>query len=364
MIALDIKKENLEAYLKSLFGKDLKLLSVRKMGETIPTTEDVKGFGYGSPLLVEYEAKRKKGSAVISTMRVQHGFGHDHFSDRARILIWQNSTFAKLPDHVPSLDVGYFSRQGKLVSTGDAREYFLLMPKVEGKEYFFDLERVKEGGATDLDHDRALALSNYLAGIHSAKKDCPPLYQRKIREMVGDGECIFGILDDYPDNPSFLDPDELREIEKICVDWRWLLRDKARRLCQVHGDFHPWNVMFREGTDFTVLDRSRGEWGEAADDITAMAMNYIFYSVQKSLRLTGDLKDLFELFFENYLEKTGDEEMLEVIAPFFAFRAVVVASPTWYPLLSDDVRRTLFNFLENVLACKQFNYRDVNSYLA
>ncbi len=361
---MDLKKEHLEAYLKSLFGKDLKLLSMRKMGETIPTTEDVKGFGYGSPLLVEYEKKRKKDSAVISTMRVQHGFGHDHFSDRAKILIWQNSTFAKLPKHVPSLDVGYFSDKGKMVSAGDAREYFLLMPKVEGKEYFYDLERVKEKGATALDFDRAVALSNYLAEIHAVKYDCPPLYQRKIREIVGDGECIFGILDDYPENPSFLDPDELRDIEKLCVDWRWLLRSRASRLCQVHGDFHPWNVMFRESTDFTVLDRSRGEWGEAADDITAMAMNYIFYSVQKSLRLTGDLKDLFELFFENYLEKSEDEELLEVIAPFFAFRAVVVASPTWYPLLSDDVRRALFNFLENVLGSKRFNYKDVNSYLA
>ncbi len=361
---MDLKRENLEAYLRSLYGEDLLLSSMRKMGETIPTTEDVKGFGYGSPLLVEYLAKGKKGSAVISTMRVQHGFGHDHFSDRARILIWQNATFGNLPKHVPSMDVGYFTEDGKLVSAGDAREYFLLMEKVEGKEYFFDLERVKEKGATDLDYDRVVAMSDYLAEIHSVKKDLPPLYQRKIRETVGDGECIFGILDDYPENPSFLDPGELCEIEKLCVEWRWRLKDKTDRLCQVHGDFHPWNVMFREGTDFTVLDRSRGEWGEAADDITAMSMNYIFYSVQKSLRLTGDLKDLFELFFENYLDKSGDEGLLEVIAPFFAFRALVVASPTWYPLCSDDVRRTLFNFLENMLGSKEFNYRDVNSYLA
>lgn len=361
---MDLKRENLEAYLQSLYGDDLRLLNIRKMGETIPTTEDVKGFGYGSPLLAEYKAGGKKGSAVISTMRVQHGFGHDHFADRARILIWQNATFANLPKHVPSLDVGYFTDDGKLVSAGAAREYFLLMEKVEGKEYFFDLERVKDEGATDLDYDRVTALSNYLADIHSVKKDLPPLYQRKIRETVGDGECIFGILDDYPENPSFLDPGELTEIEKLCVEWRWKLKGRTHRLCQVHGDFHPWNVMFRDGIDFTVLDRSRGEWGEAADDITAMAMNYIFYSVQKSLRLTGDLKDLFELFFENYLDKSGDEEVLEVIAPFFAFRALVVASPTWYPLCSDDIRRTLFNFLENVLGGKRFNYRDVNSYLA
>jgi hypothetical protein len=360
---LDLKRENIEAYLRCLVDQDLELLSLRKMGETIATTEDVKGFGYGAPLLIEYVSGRKKGSAVLSTMRVQHGFGHDHFSDRARILIWQNSTFGKLPKHVPSLDVGYFTSDGKMVSSGQAKEYFLLMKKVEGKEYFFDLERVKEKGATDLDYQRVTALADYLAEIHSAKKDCAPLYQRKIREIVGDGECIFGILDDYPENPSFLDPGELCEIEKLCVEWRWKLRSRTSRLCQVHGDFHPWNVMFREGIDFTVLDRSRGEWGEAADDITAMAMNYIFYSVQKSFRLSGDLKDLFELFFERYLEITGDDALLEVIAPFFAFRAMVVASPTWYPLLTEEVRRTLFNFLENVLAQDEFNYRDVNSYM-
>jgi hypothetical protein len=234
---------------------------------------------------------------------------------------------------------------------------------VEGKEYFYDLERAKEKGITDLDKARTKALSDYLAEIHSTKTDCPPLYQRKIRDILGHGECIMGILDDYPENPTFLDPGELCDIEKLCVEWRWKLRGRTERLCQVHGDFHPWNVMFREGTDFTVLDRSRGEWGEAADDLTAMAMNYIFYSVQKSFRLSGGLKDLFEIFFENYLDKTGDVEVLKVIAPFFAFRAMVVASPTWYPLLSDDVRRTLFNFAENLLTSEEFNYRDVNSYL-
>ena len=360
---MDLKRESIEEYLRCLIDRDLELLNLRKIGETIPTTEDVKGFGYGAPLLIEYVSGGKKRSAVLSTMRVQHGFGHDHFSDRARILLWQNSTFGKLPKHVPSLDVGYFTADGEMISSGKAKEYFLLMEKVEGKEYFFDLERVKEKGAIDLDYHRAAALADYLADIHSAKKDCDPLYQRKIREIVGDGECIFGILDDYPENPTFLEPNELCETEKLCVEWRWKLRNKTQRLCQVHGDFHPWNVMFRDGTDFTVMDRSRGEWGEAADDITAMAMNYIFYSVQKSYRLSGDLKDLFELFFERYLERTGDDALLEVIPPFFAFRALVVASPTWYPLLTDEVRRTLFNFLENVLAQDEFNYRDVNSYM-
>jgi aminoglycoside phosphotransferase (APT) family kinase protein len=360
---MDLKREAVEAYLQSLTGGDAELLGMRRLGETVPTNEDVKGFGYGSPVLLEYRTGGETRSAVLSTMRVQEGFGHDHFSDRAQVLLWQHSAFGGLPKHARSMDVGYFSSQGDLSSCGDAREFFILMETIEGKEYFFDLERVKEEGATDLDMRRAEVLSTYLAEIHAAKKASPALYRRKIRETVGHGECIMGILDDYPADPEFLEPGELALIEKRCVDWRWRLRNMTHRLCQSHGDFHPWNVMFRSGTDFSVLDRSRGEWGEAADDITAMTTNYIFYSVQKSLRLEGGLADLFELFFENYLDRTGDEELLSVIAPFFAFRMVVVASPTWYPLLTGDVRRALFNFLENVLDAEEFDYRRVNRYL-
>jgi aminoglycoside phosphotransferase (APT) family kinase protein len=360
---MDLQRGAVEAYLRSVAGEDAELVGMRKLGETVPTTEDVKGFGYGSPVLLQYRAGGETRSAVLSTMRVQEGFGHDHFSDRAQVLLWQHSAFGGLPKHARSMDVGYFDSNGRLTSCGDAREFFILMEKIEGKEYFFDLERVKEEGSTDLDMRRAEALSTYLAEIHAKKKDSPSLYRRKIRETVGHGECIMGILDDYPADPDFLAPGELAAIEKRCVDWRWRLRDKTHRLCQTHGDFHPWNVMFRSGTDYSVLYRSRGEWGEAADDVTAMTTNYIFYSVQKSLRLEGGLAALFELFFENYLDKTGDEELLSVIASFFAFRMVVVASPTWYPLLNRDVRRALFNFLENVLDAEEFDYKRVNRYL-
>lgn len=361
---MDLKREAVETYLQDLVGQNAKLLRMSTLGDTTPTTKDVKGFGYGSPVLIEYESEGTTRSAVLSTMRVQEGFGHDHFSDRAQVLLWQHSTFGNLPKHVSSIDAGYFNQKGELRSCGDATEFFILMKKIEGQEYFYDLERVKENGATDLDLARAKALSDYLADIHSTKKDAPTLYQRKIRDTVGHGECIMGILDDYPSNPTFLEPGELCQIEKMCVEWRWKLRSLSHRLCQTHGDFHPWNVMFREGPDFSVLDRSRGEWGEAADDITAMTANYVFYSVQKSMKLEGGLKRIFEQFFENYLDKTGDQELLRVIAPFFAFRMMVVASPTWYPLLTDEVRRTLFNFSENLLKADEFDYKNVNGYLS
>ena len=260
--------------------------------------------------------------------------------------------------------MGYFTHDGELYSSGKAEEYFILMEKIEGKEYFIDLERIKKDGLlTPLDRDRTRALSSYLARIHANKHDNRELYLRKIRDLVGHGECIMGLMDSYPDNLDFVSQDDLCAIEKKCVDWRYKIKGNTARLCMTHGDFHPWNIMFREGADFTVLDRSRGEWGEAADDVSSITMNYLFYSLQKYGELKGPFKEMYELFFNNYIEKTGDMELLKVIQPFYVFRSVVVASPIWYPNLDPAVRTKIFNFINNILDSEEFEYKNVNSYL-
>jgi aminoglycoside phosphotransferase family enzyme len=131
----------------------------------------------------------------------------------------------------------------------------------------------------------------------------------------------------------------------------------------VHGDFHPWNILFTEGTQFAVLDRARGEWGEPADDVTSLSMNYLFFSLQRSGRLEGAFETLFQRFWDRYLEKTGDRELLEVAAPFFVFRGLVMASPLWYPDLPAGVRERLFAFMKNVLAEEAFDPGRANAYL-
>lgn len=353
-----------ENYLTGLYGKS-KVTGIGELGGMpVEVGEGLKGFGYGKPYLIDFEAGGKKRSVVLSSMRVQKGFGHDHFSDRAQILIWQNSVFNNLPGHVKSLDVGYFTRKGELFSAGKADEYFILMEKIEGKEYFLDLEKIKrDGELTPVDIERTEALSTYLAHIHANRHDDRELYLRKLRDIVGHGECIMGLTDSYPDDLDFVTWGDLCEIEKKCVDWRYKIKGRTHRLCMTHGDFHPWNIMFREGVDFTVLDRSRGVWGEAADDVSSITMNYLFYSLQKYGELAGPFQEMYELFFDNYLERTGDKELLEVIQPFYVFRSLVVASPIWYPNLDPGVRTKIFNFINNILDSEVFDYKDVNSYL-
>jgi hypothetical protein len=349
-------------YLERLLGKPVRIVSLSGHDKH-ELAGDLKAFGYGTPIFIKYESGGELKQAVLETMSPS-SFGHDHFSDRAQAILWERTAFNNLPHHVRSLDSGAFLNSGAIISTGDAEEFFLLTEFVSGQGYFKDLDRIRESGiAGQIDLDRTLALSNYLVEIHSKKNKEVALYTRRIRDLLGHGECIMGLIDNYPHQYEFIDQDLLKQVESACLAWRWKIKDRGNRLCQVHGDFHPWNVLFRKGCDFTLLDRSRGEWGEPADDVTCMTVNYLFASLLRSGKLAGPFEKIFMLFWENYLQRTNDSELLEVAAPFYAWRGLVIASPVWYPRLPVDVRRAIFNFIMNVLAIDRFDYTAVNRYL-
>jgi hypothetical protein len=359
-IMTSLKPYEIDRYLKSIAGPGAQLKNSRVLGEE-PGEHDLKGYGYGTPVQVDFEVDGQQRRAVLHT--VSPGpFGHEHMADRAQALLWDHSSFNKLPRHVRSIDVGAWRTDGSAVSLGNAEEFFTLTEYVEGRGYFEDFMRMLDDPKlADQDIARSDALCDYLVDIHRVKSLEAGLYVRRIRELIGNSECIMGLIDSYPDRPD-IRKYGLEDIEQRCVEWRWNLKGRVHRLSQVHGDFHPWNILFREGTDFQVIDRSRGEWGEPADDVTCLTMNYFFFSLQRSGRLEGNFETLFMRFWERYLEKSGDSEILRVAAPFFAFRGLVMASPVWYPSLPDNIRQQLFRFTRAVLSEDCFNPAEVHRY--
>ncbi|MGC4099639.1 MAG: phosphotransferase [Nitrospira sp.] len=356
-----LSRQALERYLQTRFGPITRLLSYVVIGKESSKGKQ-KRYGYGTPVKLTFRIGRRVQSAVLETMK-PGPFGHEHMADRAQAMLWDYDSYGSLPRHVKALDVGAFDDTQAPSSIAEAREFFVLNEWTDGASYYADLTRLAKGGALrKLDRQRTVALARYLAQVHAKKRRDAGLYKRRLRELIGHGECIMGLTDSYPKRCGFITGDLLRTVEEACNRWRWRLRDRANRLSQVHGDFHPYNVLFRTGTDFSVLDRSRGEWGEPADDVTAMTVNYLLNSLISRGKLQGSFEVLFRLFWETYVKISGDKEVTETAAPFFAFRGLVVASPLWYPTLSMDIRRRLFRFIANVLDSPRFEPDRVNEY--
>lgn len=383
-----INEKALKSFLRKEFP-DAADVDIKKLGE------GVQGAGF----LVEIKTPAGLKTYVIKGL-FPHGLGHDYPSDRAGVFLLDLDEFGNLPKHVKAVDVLAEMEGGLVKSIGGGKEYYLLMEKAEGRHYFHDLSKLaSKGGLEDSDIEKIKAMTSYLAEIHSLKKDSKALYWRKVRDTIGHGECLMGVFDTYPDGTISIE--EMADIEKKCIDWRTKLRPKFKRLCRIHGDFHPGNIWFKETRsqsedkkigrwedeklknttsqllnfstsktlnsqlrtpDFVLLDRSRGPWGDAADDITALTINYIFFSINYFGRLEGTYLEAIKLFYDDYVEKTGDSELYEVVAPFYAFRGVVVANPVFYPKVSSENRRKILNFVHGVLEDKAFSIKRVNEY--
>jgi Phosphotransferase enzyme family len=356
--AAETERPALARYLAGVLGRSVEIRDMRPIRGGAAADEDPKGFGYGVPFEVECVADGVARRFVVARTRPAQGFGHDYPADRAWQALYAHVAYNSFPRHARSVDVGFRRDTGELVSVADATEFFQLVEKVDGDPYWQDLDRLLEGPLLDLDMARAEALARFLARTHSQKRDEPTLYARRVRELVGHGECVMGILDSYPHPYPLLPIAECEAIERALVAWRWRIRQRAHRLSCVHGDFHPWNVLFREGTDFSVLDRSRGEWGEPADDVTALGVNYLFFGLRRNERcgqagVAEPFPRLFRAFLHTYLAESGDGELLDVVAPFFAFRALVLAHPRWYPDLSDGTRSSILRFARDMATSRR-----------
>ncbi|HEX2691030.1 MAG TPA: phosphotransferase [Kofleriaceae bacterium] len=290
----------------------------------------------------------EQGDPVELVWRVaaSNEFGHDRRADRAAGALLAYDDFARIPGHVRAVDVGAIGSDGALRSIRDCGELYLITTFARGTIYADDLRRIARTGATDLDITRVEALAHYLAALHVPISDAT-LYRRAIRDLVGHGEGIFGMIDGYaPDVPG-ASWERLQAIERRCVQWRWRLRSHEGRLTRTHGDFHPFNVVF-DGERLALLDASRGTCGDPADDVTAMAINYLLFAFEGASGWSN-LGPLWHRFWRTYLQARPDPSLTAVAPPYFAWRALVVCNPRFYPAFAGASRDALLGLVERAL---------------
>ena len=360
---MELESGELARYLEERYGEAVQIKEVRQLGGEATGAAALKGFGYGRPLLVDYKAGDRKIQEVFHRIR-RNSFGRERDDDRVAAVWLDFNTFNRLPRHVPAMDMVILTAEGAVQSIRSAEEVLLITAFRPGHLYADDLVRIRDVGTVQpLDIQRVEVLAAYLSEIHQVKHDDPVLWRRRLRDLVGHGEGIMGLTDSYPQDLPYVTEAELRSIEEVANHWRWRLKPLSHRLSQVHGDFHPFNILFEEGLPFHILDRSRGEWGEPADDVSCMTINYLFFSLQRYGRLKGPFRELHDRFWESYLALGPNVELTLVIQPWYAWRALVLASPIWYPTLSEDVRRKLLAFARRVMSTDRYEYQQVDQYL-
>lgn len=314
-----------------------------------------KGIGYGKPIRVVLEAEDGRHDLVLHTA-TPDAFGHDRRSDRVGEMLLAWDTFGRLPKHVRATDVGVFGDDGELISLAHTGEAYLLSRWAEGTPYAADLRRVATDGASPEDLRRARTLAELLADIHEAFGTHESAYPRAWRDLTGSGEGIAGIADGYArcgEVPG-ASPERIARIEAACLSARHRHRGKVERLRRTHGDFHPFNVLFHEGEP-VLLDTSRGSEGDPADDVACLAINYLFFGLEHRPRWAEGLGRLWSAFFEAYAAARRDDGLFDVIAPFFAWRGLVVSSPEWYPHMAAEDRDRILRFVERVLDAPRFD---------
>jgi len=316
-----------------------------------------KAVGYGRPLCVRLRDAGGVERALVFRTASSNEFGHDRRADRYEELLLAFDAFGAVPGHVAALDVGAILPSGRLLSLREAGEPYLVTGWAEGTPYAEDLRRVAaRGEASPGDLARCRALADYLAGLHAARLDDPVAWRRALRDLVGHGEGVAGICDAYPPEGAPGAPRaRLEALERACLEWRFRLRGRQRRLSRTHGDFHPFNILFGPGGELRLLDASRGGKGDPADDVAALAVNYVFFAAGRREAWPRGLGPLWQEFLSRYLERSGDEEVLATLAPFLAWRALVLCCPRFYPGLGAPGRGLLLGLAERALAAPRFD---------
>lgn len=323
--------------------------------DTAGSNRTAKAVGYGEPLRLRVRDATGADQTLVFHTAHPDVFGHDRRADRAAEMLLSYDRYPLIPGHSRALDVGALTKDGRgLISLRDAGEFYLLTTFAKGHVYADELRRIIQRGSLenrDILHCELLA--RHLVEVHAEKYENPARYTRFVRDVVGSGEGIFGMIDGYPDDVPGAPRARLEAIERRCVEWRWRLRGKEQRLSRTHGDYHPFNIIF-DADSLTLLDSSRGSCGDPADDVTCLAINYVFFAIERPELWGAAFRELWTRFWRIYLDASRDRQLLAVAPPFLAWRGLVVCNPVWYPHVGSSERDRMLTLIERALDQRVF----------
>ena len=151
-------RTKVQKYLKECYGINTKLLGIERLGQGV----------HGVAYLLKYRTSFEEKHVIMKTL-FPSDFGHDHFSDRAQVLLLAHANYNEMQKHIKAVDV-VGEAPDRLISVKAAKEFYIFMEEAKGRSYFEDLNAIlTRGRLTGRDIERVGMLTRLLAHIHNIK---------------------------------------------------------------------------------------------------------------------------------------------------------------------------------------------------
>ena len=228
----------------------------------------------------------------------------------------------------------------------------------EGKSYLEILS--KKANKKEIDNEDKKEIDkiiDFIVKVHKGKhpsnnkEKLNVIYNDYLRNVIGNPEYLLMLLHNIPHDNLFLNPKEQGEFMKLMLDNMHYFKDRHERLVSLHGDFWGANVFLKEDGEIFVIDYSRMPWGDAGFDIGFWMSQYLF---QYHTGNKEYFKQLGEYFLEQYIQRTGDKEIMQTMVFSLGLVAAMYASSVWVPDVDDDARKFFFEHVCEMLKIKKF----------
>jgi thiamine kinase-like enzyme len=230
----------------------------------------------------------------------------------------------------------------------------------EGKSYLEILdENLNKKEIDGTDKEQIDKVVGFILSIHKIKpenksdKMLNSMYNDYLRSVLGHPEYVLHSLHNMPEDSPVLRPNEQGEFVALMLENMHYFKDKYERLRAIHGDFWGSNLFFKEDGSVFVIDYSRMPWGDPGFDIGIWMSQYL---IRHHITGSGYFKELGDYFLQQYMSKTGDDEIVKTMVYSLGIVATIYASSRTTPGIENEVRSSFYNHVLKMLKQKEFSW--------